>query len=510
MIILSDFDGTISKEDTCDYYIKKKYNISIETLKEYPHNYFYKYFTNSKDVLDVVKEIEIDPYFNMFHKECISNSITLKIISSGFKQVINYFIKDIEIIANDLHNINYEYKKNHPPNFIYIGDGRSDFEISHQAEFVFAKINSPLLQYCIYNDIEHISFRDFSDIHKFIFNHKLPYKLFSPGVVRSPPNVLESLTYQHTFMHRNKEFHDIYKQIDNDIKKMLSDDFTTLLVTGSGTTSMDEVISSQVLNFNTLIISNGLFGERWQEIGEYYGKIHKIKKRWGESLDTDEIVNYVKKNKIESVIMVHCDTSTGILNNIDEIGDKLNINFIVDCVSTFGSIPVNPNNKDIIVFNPNKGLASHMGVGIVMVRDNIIQKIKNKKCGGYSLNLYRHYQYAKKYETCNTVCIASVYSLMINLKSFKVNNTKHFYNLLYDGIKYDKLLPKDVSSPCVLTILLPNSNNLIKYLKERYFIVYECKGDLYNKAFQISLFGYDVNEKNINKLIYLINGFTEV
>ena len=511
MLILSDFDGTICETDTCDYFIKEKYGVEeYKKLKDKPHNYFYNYFNVNKDeLISIIKCLNIDKHFKKFHMKCKDENIDLKIISSGFKQVIKYFIKDdIDIIANDLNNINKNFNKKYDGRFIYIGDGRSDFEIVKYADHVFTKKNSVLTNYCFENNIDHTEFNDFYDIYKNIFYKKIPYKLFSPGVVRSRPETLEALAYQHTFMHRNEEFHELYKKVDNAFKKIVGDEFTTMLVTGSGTTSMDEVISSQVLNHKTLILSNGMFGERWQEIGEYYGDIFKIKKKWGEVFDIDEIANYVKLNKIESVIMVHCDTSTGILNDIDSIGEKLkDVNFIVDCVSTFGSIPINSHNKDMIILNPNKALASHMGLGIILTRSSVIEKIKNKKCGGYSLNLYRHYNYAVKYETCNSVSISSLHSLMVNLETFKIKDMTQYYNMLYDNIKYDKLLPRNISSPCVITILSNNSNKIINHLKNNYFIVYECKKHLYGKAFQISLFGHDINFKNIDMLIYLINGF---
>ena len=47
----------------------------------------------------------------------------------------------------------------------------------------------------------------------------------------------------------------------------------------------------------------------------------------------------------------------------------------------------------------------------------------------------------------------------------------------------------------------------IEYLKEHTFIVYECKGHLLDKGFQISFFGDDGTEENIRKLIQLINSY---
>ena len=81
---------------------------------------------------------------------------------------------------------------------------------------------------------------------------------------------------------------------------------------------------------------------------------------------------------------------------------------------------------------------------------------------------------------------------------------KKLFNILYENIKYKKLLDKEISSPCVITILCPKKG-IISYLRECSFIVYECKGHLLDKGFQVSFFGADGTEENIRRLVDLVN-----
>lgn len=547
MIIISDFDGTITNRDTLDVIID--YYHGKDTIKQFEdrvlkgydtHNNFYKFFDNIK--IDICNFIEIlksngvyaDPEFKNFYDE-VKDKNRFFILSSGVKEIINCFVDNINVISNSLKNINYNFSKveeikkiktkfpNEP--IIYIGDGLSDIKVIPYVDILFSKHNSFLHKYCNNNNIETYSFYNFKDLCVKIFKHKIHYNLFSPGVVRASEKTLDEFGTQHTFMHRHDEFHDLYKEINYKLTNLVSNtkDYISMFVTGSGTTSMDEVINS-LIHKKTLFLSNGMFGERWISIAKFYNFIntYEYKLEWGQQYNLDEILKIIKNKNIECVVMVHCDTSVGILNPIDICKDiKLqnnNVTTVVDAVSTFGAIPINVDiGIDILVTNPNKALESLMGIGIIICKHAVVEKLNESNAYSYSLNLKRHYNYSLNYETCNTVSIASLKALHKSLEMkftskrdilSNYENYKSIYDMFYRGIKYKKLLPYDLSSPCIITILLPNCNELIKYLKSQLYIVYECKGKYLNKGFQISFYNHTIkNKKPLNKLIDYINKF---
>lgn len=329
-------------------------------------------------------------------------------------------------------------------------------------------------------------------------------KLLSPGIVRSPPNVLESLKFQHTFMHRNEEFHKMYTETGNYLTKMANcSNGTAMFVTGSGTSSMDVVINAIVNHGKTLFVSNGLFGERWQEIGFFYNKYNSLnyKLKWGETIDIEKLKECVKKHNIKYVVMVHCDTSVGIQNPIDKLKD-LNAKLVVDAVSTFGAIDIDMDkmNIDILVTNPNKALASHMGLGIIIGKDSILETFEKENCGSYSLNLVRHYNLAKKGETCNSVSISCLNALREALKTYKRNDYESMFNRVYEKFKNKTLLERDQMCPVVITILDDDADNIIQKLYKNGFIVYPCKGQYEHKGYQVSFYGHDGTIENIKNL----------
>jgi aspartate aminotransferase-like enzyme/2-hydroxy-3-keto-5-methylthiopentenyl-1-phosphate phosphatase len=536
MIIFCDFDGTITNHDTLDYIIQSYYgDLKYKTIEQKMIN---EKGSHNKQLREILIDMNytIDEIFNLlgdniinntfydFYHTALLNNFDFYIISSGCKQIIKHYlpyIPDEKIYANDYNCIltqpNYKLldklsivkKLSVDKKCIYIGDGISDFDVINDVNYLYVKGNSHLEQKCKDDKIRHISFNNFNEID--CTKH---LKLLSPGVVRVSDDILNSSKQQHTFMHRHKQFHNLYNNVSVSLRKMVCDNisnYTTLLVTGSGTTSMDEVINAYS-NKNMLILSNGMFGERWLEIASFYDKtVSYIKKEWGCVFDMSEIEATIIEKNIKTVLLVHCDTSVGILNNIHDIGilvKQKNITFIVDAVSTFGAIPINmcKSNIDYVITNPNKALGSIMGIGIIIGRNSMLDKLDISNYS-YSLNLKRHYKFALRNETCNTCSISSINALSTALNNYSCNNYKELFDLLYYGIKYPKLLNYDISSPCIITILC-NSEKIIQYLFDNGYVVYECKGHLLNKGFQISLYGFNGNEKNIVNIVKLINGFT--
>ena len=350
------------------------------------------------------------------------------------------------------------------------------------------------------------------------------YKLISPGIVRSDKKILDALSFQHTFMHRDDEFHEMYFEVDEKLKNMVCSkpsDFITLLVTGSGTSSMDEVISAFVGHKKTLFLTNGLFGERWISIGKFYNEenVFVYNSGWGNPFNLDKITSMVETNNIAHVVAVQCDTSVGILNSIYSIGSvikKVNpgIVFAVDTVSSFGVVDNNMerDNIDILITNPNKAIASHMGIAMIIGRHDVLRKFEVSKCGSYSLNLARHYSLALKGETCNSVSISAINALKMAITNYKQNDYELLFNHAYrlgEHHGFRALIDKELSCKAIITFLSDNSGEILNKCKRHGFIVYPCKGHLEDKGFQISFYGVDGTIGNIDKLFEIISSRSE-
>jgi 2-aminoethylphosphonate-pyruvate transaminase len=140
------------------------------------------------------------------------------------------------------------------------------------------------------------------------------------------------------------------------------------MLQGSGTFGIESVISSTVSqNGRLLVIQNGEYGKRIAQIARIH-KIDTIELAFPENTKPDlkEIrAKLVEDPNITDVAAVHCETSTGMLNPIEEIGQLINqtsnksrkrAKFFVDAMSSFGAVPLSFQNGyiDSLVTSANK------------------------------------------------------------------------------------------------------------------------------------------------------------
>jgi len=129
--------------------------------------------------------------------------------------------------------------------------------------------------------------------------------------------------------------------------------------------------------FKVLIIENGAYGQRMVKICRALNIPHDIVSfNETERIKIDIIADKLKSNVYTHVAIIHCETSSGILNPIEEIGQvvydhgakKGSIVYIVDSMSSFGAIPISLRNGHItyIISSANKCIEGVPGFAFVI------------------------------------------------------------------------------------------------------------------------------------------------
>ena len=147
--------------------------------------------------------------------------------------------------------------------------------------------------------------------------------IFSPGPANISERVRKALTLP-DICHRDEEFNELLKDVKTLLAKALKIDgspFEIVLFSGSGTLAIESLLTClSGWEKTLLIISNGVYGERATVIAETYGvRVKEIKLDWGELPDLAVVEKEIKEPEIGGIHLVHHETTTGLLNPLEEV-----------------------------------------------------------------------------------------------------------------------------------------------------------------------------------------------
>ncbi|MFT5470502.1 MAG: 2-aminoethylphosphonate-pyruvate transaminase [Verrucomicrobiales bacterium] len=207
----------------------------------------------------------------------------------------------------------------------------------------------------------------------------LPQKdnlLFTPGPLTTSGSVKEAMLRD--LGSRDSEFVSVVQEIRQILLELAgvsqADGFEAILMQGSGTFGIESFISSVIPNDGKLlVIINGAYGRRIRDIAKRHG-IETVAIEVAEN--TPAVPEQVRQSlagddAITHVALVHCETSSGVLNPVEEIGAvvrEFERTFFVDAMSSFGGMPLNMNEAkiDFLASSANKCIEGTPGVSFVI------------------------------------------------------------------------------------------------------------------------------------------------
>jgi len=336
--------------------------------------------------------------------------------------------------------------------------------------------------------------------------------LFTPGPVNVAENVRKAICKE-DICHREEDFSYLLKSIEDKLLKLFeikeTDKYRSVVLTGSGTAANESILSSVVGDKNILILSNGEFGERLYNISRIHNPNTTILKfDWGERLNLEKIDSYLKNNKVDIISMVHHETSSGMLNPIEKIGELSRIHntmFIVDCVSSAGAelIDVEKYNISFCSSSSSKAIGSYSGISFVIGKKQEFEKLKDMPVKTTYLNLYNFYNFINTVsQTPNTPAVHLFFAFeqaLLNILEEGVrnrhNHIKNLANLLREGmekLELKFLIDKNNMCSVLTTVYIPPNVDMDTFksrLRDKKIIIYDGKGPFKNKVFQVGNIG---------------------
>jgi 2-aminoethylphosphonate-pyruvate transaminase len=181
------------------------------------------------------------------------------------------------------------------------------------------------------------------------------------------------------------------------------DSFACVPLQGSGSYSVEAALATAIpRDGKALVLMNGAYGQRATKTLEYLGRAF-ISLDKGDYLppQPDEVDALLTANPdVTHVFLVHCETSSGILNPLREIADVVKAHgksLIIDAMSTFGAVPVTVDEIafDVLVSSANKCIEGIPGFGFVIIRRSVLESAKGR-ANSLSLDLYEQWVYMER------------------------------------------------------------------------------------------------------------------
>ncbi|MFC4549210.1 MULTISPECIES: pyridoxal-phosphate-dependent aminotransferase family protein [Halorussus] len=199
--------------------------------------------------------------------------------------------------------------------------------------------------------------------------------LMTPGPTALPPDVREAAGRRISNPDVQAEFATFYDSLLEKLAAVYgTDDDDVAVLAGEGMLGLEASVASLLSEGDeVLCLANGLFGEGFADFVEMHGgdpTVHAVPPE--ETFDPEAVKSLVEDGEFAAATMVHCETPTGVLNELDEVLAILQdagALTIVDAVSSLGGTPVPVDRIDVCLGASQKCFSSPPGLTTLSVSD---------------------------------------------------------------------------------------------------------------------------------------------
>ncbi|AYD39084.1 alanine--glyoxylate aminotransferase family protein [Clostridium fermenticellae] len=348
-------------------------------------------------------------------------------------------------------------------------------------------------------------------------------KLFIPGPVEVTQDVLYKMATP-MIGHRSKEASDLQRRISDKMRKIFYTKEEILLSTTSGSGLMEGAVRTCTAK-RAAIFSIGAFGKRWYEMAANNNvPADLFEVEWGKAVDLKEVDKVLKTGKYDVICMTHNETSTGVMNPVEEIAFIIKkypeVVWCLDTVSSMGGtrIEVDKLGVDVCLTSSQKALALPPGMAVCSFSEKAIERAKKVKFRGYYLDLLSLYNYIQKkdYQYPSTPSLSHMFAMDYQLDKILKEGLENRYRRHKEMAEYVRgwareyfeLYADERYLSNTLTNIRNTRNinvaNLNKELGKRGFQISNGYGKLKEKAFRIAHMA-ECTLDDVKELIYNIN-----
>ncbi len=278
-----------------------------------------------------------------------------------------------------------------------------------------------------------------------------------------------------------------------------AEDFDCVPMQGSGSFSVEAMLASFIPpEGKALVLANGAYGQRSVLTLKYLGRDHVVLDK-GDYLPPrgEEVARILAEDPdITHVVVIHCETSSGILNPVEEISEATYAagrKLLIDSMSAFGAIELKPTEVryEAMVSSANKCIEGVPGFGFVIARKSELQAAKGNS-HSLSLDIHAQWEHMNKtgqwrFTPPTHVVVAFIEALRAHAAEGGVPGRGARYarnrDVMVAGMRelgFETLLDSRWLSPIIVTFFCPADENFVfdrfyNLMKEKGFIIYPGK-----------------------------------
>ncbi len=349
--------------------------------------------------------------------------------------------------------------------------------------------------------------------------------LLGPGPSNADPTVLAAMNRQ-PIGHLDKA----YLQLMDEVQSLMryawqTDNRMTLPVSGTGSAAMEATLANTVEpGDKVLVCVNGYFGHRLVDMaGRYGAEVSSIHRAWGEVFTLADIRAALEEHRPQIMAIVHAETSTGVCQPMDGIGDlcrEYDCLLILDTVTSLGGVPLflDQWGVDLAYSCSQKGLSCPPGISPFTMSDRALTKLNNRqsKVANWYLDMSLLSNYWGKGRTYHhTAPVNMTYAIREALRLLAEEGLENRWTRhqnaaerLYAGLEEMDLtchVPREHRLHTLTTVRIPAGVDgkavTNKLIDDHNLELGGGLGDLAGKVWRVGLMGYNATPENVDTFL---------
>ncbi len=352
--------------------------------------------------------------------------------------------------------------------------------------------------------------------------------LLNPGPATTSKAVKEALVVP-DICPRENEFEILLKEILEGLLKIgktTNKEYSVSLFAASGTGAIEGMLTSAIgKSKKVLIITNGAYGFRMRDICKAYNLPHETICEFGDYPELNKISVKLKAGNFTHLAMIHHETSTGMMNPLEEISEVCEthgVKLMVDAMSSFGGFPIALENSGIhyLAASSNKCIHGMAGLSFILFHTSCESELAENSTNFY-FDMYAQWRnLIKKGQTRFTppvqICYAFKQAIEETLQEGVEERWARYqqnWQILYNGLKelgFNFFLPIEQQSKILLAVkperrLLKGFDHFHDYLFDRNITIYP--GVIpETKTFRVAVIG-DLETEDLDYVIEVMKEY---